>query len=256
MSSDASVVLFLHAFPFSSRLWDGQVARLPSGWTARTPDLPGFGGVPPGAADLDAWAADLLASLDRDGVGSVVPVGLSMGGYVALRLAAAAPDRIAGMVMADTRATIDAPQAAARRTGFARRARAEGVGWMPDAQVPGLLGATTRASRPDLEAAVRRSILDADPEGVARAVEAMRDRADSSAVAAALQVPVAVACGDEDTLSPPSEMRALAASIPGASFDVLAGAGHLSCLEAPDAFAAVLAGLLARVAAGQGPGRT
>jgi 3-oxoadipate enol-lactonase len=240
------IVLFLHAFPFSHRLWDGQIERLPPGWRALAPDLPGFGATPPGPPDLDAWARDLIDRLDRDGGARPVLVGLSMGGYVALRMLAIAPDRFAGALLADTRATPDTAEGRARRTATALRVRAEGVGWMPDAQVPGLLGPTTRATRPGVEAAVRAMMAAADPEGVARAVEAMRDRPDSSFVAAGLRVPVAVACGAEDALSPPDEMRALAATIPEATFHLLPGAGHLSCLETPDAFAAVLADLLGR----------
>lgn len=247
MSDVEGVVLFLHAFPFSSDLWREQVARLPPGWTARVPDLPGFGASPPGAASLDAWARDLLAQPDQSHGGRPVLVGLSMGGYVALRLLAAAPQRFRGLLLADTRAAADGPEVQARRTAMAQRVRQEGVAWMAEAQIPGLLGATTRATHPDLERAVTRMMLQARPEGVARALEAMRDRPDSSKVAAGLRMPVRVVCGAQDALSPPDEMRALAAGIPGATFHILAGAGHLSCLEAPDGFAEVLKGLLTDV---------
>lgn len=246
MHREPGTVLFLHAFPFTSRLWDGQVDRLPPGWRALAPDLPGFGGTPPGPPDLDVWARDLIGRMDRENVARPVLVGLSMGGYVALRMLAIAPERFGGVLLADTRAAPDTAEGRVRRTATAQRVRSEGVGWMPDAQVPALLGPTTRATRPGVEAAVRAMMAVADPEGVARAVEAMRDRPDASAVAAGLRIPAAVACGAEDALSPPDEMRALAASIPGATFHLLPGAGHLSCLEAPDAFAAVLAGLLFR----------
>lgn len=247
MSDVEGVVLFLHAFPFSSDLWCEQVARLPPGWTARVPDLPGFGASPPGAASLDAWARDLLADLDRGNVGRPVLVGLSMGGYVALRLLAVAPERFRGLLLADTRAAADTPEVQARRTSTATRVRREGVAWMPDAQIPGLLGATTRLTRPEVERTVTRMMLQANPEGVARALEAMRDRPDASQVAAGLRMPVRVACGNQDALSPPDEMRALAGAIPGATFHLLVGSGHLSCLEVPDAFSDVLEGLLTEV---------
>jgi 3-oxoadipate enol-lactonase len=248
MSGKTSWVLFLHAFPFNSQMWDPQVARLPDAWGALAPDLPGFGLAPVGPPDLDAWALGLLERLDRDGIGRPVLVGLSMGGYVALRLLAAAPERFSGLLLADTRAVPDTPEGRDRRTETAARVRVEGVAWMPDVQVPNLLGETTRTTRPEVEAAVRRMMLAAAPEGVARALEAMRDRPDSSAVASALRVPAMVVCGAEDALTPPAEMRSLAGSIPGADHHEIPGAGHLSCLEAPDAFAAALGVLLDRVA--------
>ncbi len=244
-TATAGTVVFLHAFPLHGGMWARAVAGLPAGWKGFAPHFPGFGGTPPGAGSLDAFAGDVLARLDAAGVDRFVAVGMSMGGYAAFRLAERAPGRVAGLVLCDTRAAPDAPEARERRTGQARAARRDGIRGLADAMVPGLLSQETRRLRPQVEAAVRAMIATADPEGVARVLEALRDRPDSTPLLAGLRVPVLAVVGERDALSPPDEMRRMVAAIPGARLEVLPGAGHLSALETPDAFQAVLNAFLA-----------
>lgn len=246
-----NTVVFIHAFPLDGRMWEAQARAAESaGWTAMTPDLPGFGARAPAQADLEAWARDVLAGCDRRGVGRAVFAGLSMGGYVTFRIAALAPERVAGLVLADTRAAADAPEARERRTALAARVRAEGVAFLANEILPSLLGETSRRRRPDLVAEVRRRILAANPEGVARALLAMRDRPDSTPLLSSLRVPALVLAGAEDSLTPPAESRALAASLPAARFHEIPAAGHLSNLENPDAFNAALVEFLRDVPSG------
>lgn len=233
---DASTpVVFLHAFPLNAAMWAGQVAALP-GRAALTPHFPGFGGRAPTEADLDGFARAVLADMDQAGMARAVVVGLSMGGYVAFRLHALAPERVAGLVLADTRAGADDEAGRQKRTDQAARVRSEGTGWMGDAMVPALLGATTRRDRPQVVEEVRGLIAQAHPEGVARALEAMRARPDSTPALAGIRVPALVIVGEEDTLTPPAESRVIADGIPGARLVVLPGAGHLANLEAPEGF--------------------
>jgi 3-oxoadipate enol-lactonase len=237
---DASTaVVFLHAFPLNAAMWAAQVDAL-KGRRTLAPHLPGFGGQAVAQADLDAFAAAALGEMDASGVDRAVVVGLSMGGYVAFRLHALAPDRVEGLVLADTRAGADDEAGRRKRTDQAARARSEGIGWMPDAMVPALLGETTRRERPEVVDHVRRLIAQAHPEGVARALEAMRQRPDSTPALAGIGVPTLVVVGEEDTLTPPGESRHIADGIPGARLVVLPRAGHLANLEAPAGFNEVL----------------
>lgn len=232
--ADLPVVL-LHAFPLHSGMWEPQWPAL-GGRHVMAPDLPGFGAHPPGPRTLEGFAGTVLDAMDREGMERAVVVGLSMGGYVALRLHAMAPGRVAGLVLADTRAGADDAAGREKRTAQAARAREEGVGWMPDALLPLLLGETTRRERPQVVEEVRTMILEADPEGVARALEAMRERPDSLPDLPSIRVPARVLVGLEDTLTPPGESRALAERLANGRLEMLPGAGHLSNLEAPEAF--------------------
>lgn len=232
-------VVFLHAFPLNAGMWRRQRDALGDRRTL-APDFPGFGGRGPGKADLDAFAQSVLDDMDGEGIGRAVVVGLSMGGYVAFRLHALAPERVAGLVLADTKAGADDEAGRAKRTDQAARVRREGVGWMGDALIPALLGPTTRAGRPDVVADVAKFITSADTEGVARALEAMRGRPDSTPRLPEIHVPVLALVGEEDTLTPPDEARRIAEGVPDGRLVVIPGSGHLSNLETPDAFTEAL----------------
>jgi 3-oxoadipate enol-lactonase len=95
---------------------------------------------------------------------------------------------------------------------------------------------------------VRRLALDQSPEAVIAALEAMRDRPDSTPVLERLRVPAAVIVGEHDELTPPPEAATMAAAVGDGTLHVIARAGHLSSLERPDEFTAVVAGLLDRFA--------
>jgi 3-oxoadipate enol-lactonase len=111
---------------------------------------------------------------------------------------------------------------------------------MSDALLAALLGATTRGERPDVVAGVAKLVSAADGEGVARALEAMRERPDSTPGLAEINVPVLALVGEEDTLTPPEESRKIADAVPDGRLVVLPGSGHLSNLETPDAFTEAL----------------
>ncbi len=237
-------VVFLHAFPLNGSMWAKQVQSLSPRRTL-APHFPGFGGRPPGEATLDAFARAALADMDAAGIGKAVVVGLSMGGYTAFRLHALAPERVAAMILADTRAGADEAAGRAKRTDQAARARREGVGWLAEAMVPALLGETTRREKPEVVEQVRGLVAQADAEGVARALEAMRERPDSTPRLGLIRVPVLVLVGEEDTLTPPAESRKIAEGVRDGRLVVLPGAGHLANLEAPEGFNAALTGWLA-----------
>ncbi len=236
-------VVFLHAFPLEASMWAAQLPALGSR-PAIIPNFPGFGGRPPGASDLDSFASSVLEDMDHAGIEAAVVVGLSMGGYVAFRLMAQAKNRVMGLVLADTRAGPDDEAGRLRRTEQAARVREQGTGWLSDAFAPALLGETTRRERPGVEAKVRGLIEGADAEGVARALEAMRDRPDSSGILGGIRVPVLVMVGEEDTLTPPAEARKIAGGVRDGRLVVLPGAGHLSNLENPEGFNQALTSFL------------
>ena len=237
-------VVFLHAFPLNASMWVGQRAAIRDRATL-APHHPGFGGRPMVDPDLDRYASAAAEEMDAAGLRQAVLVGLSMGGYVALRFQALWPERVAAMVLADTRAGADDEAGRAKRTAQAERARGEGVGWLSEAMLPALLGETTRREREAVVARVRTLVQAAKPEGVARALEAMRGRPDSRPTLGAVRVPVLVVVGEEDTLTPVAESRLIATSVPHARLEVIPGAGHLSNLEAPEAFNRVLLDFLA-----------
>jgi pimeloyl-ACP methyl ester carboxylesterase len=239
-------LLLLHAFPLSSPMWDGQRERLAARCRVLTPDQRGFGASPlgPDEPDLDACADDVVALLDRLGLDRVVLGGLSMGGYVAMALLRRHPERVRALVLADTKAGADPEPARVNRLRIADQLGEQGSGVLVEAVLPALLGPTTTSTRPEVVEQVRALVEAAPPAAAAWAQRAMAARPDSLAALAAADVPALVVVGDEDALSPVADAQAMADALPQGRLVVLEGAGHLTALEVPDAFAGVVGAFL------------
>jgi len=239
-------VLLLHAFPLNSRMWEPQMDALAARARLLAPDLPGFGlsPPPPAAPSLDDYARQVVDVLDALAVDQVVVVGLSMGGYLAFRLVGELGRRLVGLVLANTRATPDAESGALARHRLAAEVEARGVEVAASEFLPKLLGATTQRGQPALVDRVRAIIRENTPAGVAAALRAMAARPDSTSLLAGIRCPVLCVAGEEDMLTPPEVARAMAERIPGGRAMVVSGAGHLTNLEAPQAFNDALAGFL------------
>jgi pimeloyl-ACP methyl ester carboxylesterase len=245
-------VVLLHAFPLSSAMWLAQREALAAEFRVITPDQRGFGGSPLGTDEpsLAEAADDVVALLDAKELDRVVLGGLSMGGYLAMALLRRHPDRVRGLVLADTRATADPAEVRDGRERIATRVLAEdgGTQVLLDEVLPTLLGRTTMERRPLVFGRVKALVQAAPPAAVAWAERAMAARPDSSEVLATSGVPTLVLVGEEDELSPPGDAEALAQTIPGARFARLPGAGHLSAVEDPEAFSAELRSFLSALA--------
>ena len=235
--------LLLHAFPFDGAMWDAVAERLRSaGHDVMAPDLRGFGSAPLGdrPPGIDVLVDDAVALLGEQ---PAVIAGCSMGGYVALRMAMRRPDLVAALALVDTKATADGDAAREHRLRVASLAE-EGDDWSAG-MVDGLLGATTRRTRPDLVAVVESALERAPRATVAWAQRAMAGRPDARQGIALLTAPAAVVMGDEDTMSPRAEQDLILEAVPHASWSPIPSAGHLTPLEAPDAVADALLGLVA-----------
>lgn len=227
-----TAVLFLHGYPLDRTLWRAQFDGL-RGHRLLAPDLRGFGGSehrdPP--RTLEAHADELAALCDALGVRRVIPVGLSMGGYLALAFAERHRERLAGLVLMDTRASADDEAGRANRDAAIATAERDGASAIADAMAPKLFAEQVESQVRDGIVRVMRA---APVAGITAALAAMRDRADRTALLPTLTgLPVLVMVGTEDRLTPPDAARAMAAAIPGAELVEVEGAGHLPPVERP-----------------------
>ncbi|WP_371479501.1 alpha/beta fold hydrolase [Kitasatospora sp. NBC_00315] len=250
-SGTGTPLVLLHAFPLAASMWSAQLDGLPGsgGGDARVlaPDQRGFGGTGLGDDDpsLDLVADDVALLLDAAGIDRAVVGGLSMGGYVALAFARRHPERLAGLLLADTKATADTDAARANRERIATVVLArDSVRLLADERMEdSLLG-------PDsghLAERVRGMIAESAPKAVAWAQRAMAARGDTLDVLPGLAVPAAVVVGAQDRVTPLAEAELMAGALRDAELTVIPGAGHLSAIEAPGAFNAAVRALLARV---------
>jgi pimeloyl-ACP methyl ester carboxylesterase len=244
-------VVLLHAFPLSSAMWAAQREALgDDGYRVLTPDQRGFGGRPLGGEvpSLDVVADDLAGLLDAEGLDRVVLGGLSMGGYVAMAFLRRFADRVAALVLADTKASADPEPTRDNRQRIARTVLAErSPRVLLEEVVPGLVGETTARCRPDVLRRVRELAAAAPPEAVAWAQRAMAARADAFGTLRATAVPALVVVGEEDRLATVDDARAMAEALPHGRLLTVARAGHLTAMEDPAEFTAILRGFLAEL---------
>ena len=232
-------VVLLHAFPLSREMWQPQRGALADACRLITPDLPGFGDSPllAGPPTVDGMADAVAETLDSLGItGPVVLGGLSMGGYVAFAFARKYPDRLAGLILADTRAEPDDDAAKANRDKMIGLASTSPASEIIEQMLPKLLAPATPARRPDLVEQVRRMGSAQRPAGIIAALQVLRNRPDSRPTLATIRVPTLVLVGREDVLTPKSMADGIAAGIAGAKLVAIEEAGHLSNLEQPIAF--------------------
>lgn len=240
-------VLLVHAFPLSARMWEPQIESLGDRWRFIAPDLMGFGGsdAPEDESgySMDAFADDLAAVLRELGVDRVVLVGLSLGGYVALAFLRKHRSAVSALVLADTRAEADAPENVEKRTTQQGLVREQGPGALTDGLIGALLGEPTREKKPDVVSNVR-SLMENPAAGYVGALEAMKRRPDSTPDLASIDLPTLIVVGENDTLTPPELSRKMHEHVRDSRLVVIPEAGHLSNLEAPEAFNGALAEFL------------
>jgi 3-oxoadipate enol-lactonase len=246
---DGPAVLLLHAFPLHSGMWDAQFDALGEDYRLIAPDLKGFGGSDApedrGTYSMDSYADESAALLDELGVTDVVLVGLSMGGYIAFSILRRHPERVRALVLADTRAEADPPEGVAKRSAQQKMVEEEGTGGLIRALPGALLGTTSQEKRPEVVARAT-TLMDNPPAGFIGALEAMKNRVDSTGDLASISIPTLVIVGDEDGVTPPEASRKMHEHVGGSSLVVIPEAGHLSNLEAPAEFNEALAPFLAR----------
>jgi 3-oxoadipate enol-lactonase len=225
-SGDATPIVFLHGVGSDKSVWQPQLDHFGKTRRALAFDYPGYGesDLMPDAA-RDDFAAAILAAMDALGIEQAHICGLSLGGVIAIAMHAAAPDRCASLILADSFAVHPEGQAIYDRS----IAASHDMRGLATARIGALLvSEEPRAEVIDTMAAI-------DPEAYrigARAVW-LADQCDR---AAAIEAPTLILCGDEDAITPPSLSEELAVLIPGSKLQIITGASHLANLDKPAEF--------------------
>lgn len=231
-------IVLLHAFPLNRTMWEPQINPFSAGFRTIAIDLRGHGGSSHGLTPhtLKDLATDIKDLLDHLSIQEAIFVGLSMGGYILMAFYRLYPDRVKGLVLADTRAQADTPDGRAGRFEMIHTAETQGTNAIADLMMPRLLSAHTIKADLELVDDVRRMILHNPVETIVADLRAMAERLDSVSLLANIARPTLLIVGELDQATPPSDARLMAECIPNAQLAVVPGAAHLSNLEAPEAF--------------------
>jgi 3-oxoadipate enol-lactonase len=241
-------VIFLHAFPLNRSIWQAQIAALLNEQRFRLValDWRGFGEseINVEVSSMALLADDVLGLMDALGMQQAILCGLSMGGYVAFNFLRRYPQRVGGLILADTKPGADNEEGKANREKMAQLAESQGVDAIAEQQAPRLLSAYTRSHHPEIELQVKQIINAATSRGIAAASRGMALRDDSTDLLLAIACPTLVIVGEDDAIVPPDLARNYSATIPGAQFALIPQAGHLSNLEQPGNFLEVVRNFL------------
>ncbi|HLQ30749.1 MAG TPA: alpha/beta fold hydrolase [Ktedonobacteraceae bacterium] len=233
-------VLFLHAFPLNRSMWSGEMMALLAEGHYRLValDWRGFGEseITADVSTMEQFADDVAGLMDVLGMQDAILCGLSMGGYAAFAFLRKYPQRVKGLLLADTRPGADTAETRENRENVARLAESRGAGAIADLQIPRLISEETRQHHPEVETRIRRMIDAATTQGIAAASRGMAQRADSTDLLAGIACPTLVLVGEHDVLTPPAVAQDYAANIANAQYTVIPNAGHLSNLEQPESF--------------------
>jgi pimeloyl-ACP methyl ester carboxylesterase len=229
-------LLLIHAFPLDRAIWHAQIAGLQQQYRVIAPDLRGFGqssDTDGEAVSMDQYAEDIKALLDSINVRQAVVGGISMGGYIALAFAAQYPDRVKGLILANTRAVPDTEDGKQARLTNAERVRDNGTAFLVDAMASKMLGPSAKAEATYI---VRSIMTRQRKPGVRSALLGMAARPDRTPLLRFITAPTVIITGSADALIPPGDSEAMHDLIPNSTLVNVPDAGHLSNLDKADAF--------------------
>ena len=243
MERAGRTLVLLHAFPLSAAMWEPQLALADEGWRVIAPDFASSSTAP--RPTMDDYAGRVIDLFDSLRLHEAVVAGLSMGGYVAFAMFRHAPRYIEGLILSDTRAEADTPQAVAGRQKMQALLGEKGQVGIADDMIPKLLGDTTRRTKPAIVERVRALVLANAKETMSGALNALMTRPDSTPLLSSIHCPTLVMVGEEDTVTPRPLSEKMQQAIPGSELVVISGAGHLSSVEQPMLFNQTVARFLA-----------
>jgi 3-oxoadipate enol-lactonase len=239
---DGRAVIFANSLGTDLRVWDALLPLLPAGLRLVRFDKRGHGlsDCPPAPYALADLAEDAAAVCDGLGLREVTFVGLSIGGLIGQALAARRPGLLRALVLMDTAAKIGTAEMWTQRI---EAIRAGGIAALEGPIMERWFTAPYRASVPEFR--LWCNMLTRTPrEGYLGCCAAIAG-ADLTESTRALSLPVLALAGDQDGSTPPDLVRATAA-LCGADFALIAGAGHLPCVEQPAQTARKIAEFLER----------
>jgi 3-oxoadipate enol-lactonase len=233
--ADAPPVVFANSLGSDLRIWDQVADGLGPDMRVVRYDMRGHGltDAPAPPFSLLELARDLGQILEAVRVRRAAICGVSVGAMVALQLAARQPHLVEGLVLCDTGTSIGTRESWNQRIGDVERG---GLAAIAGAVMARWFTSDYRTQQPEQVAGYRYMLERTTPAGYVGVAAALRD-ANLEAEARAVRCPTLVLCGDHDEATPPALNRSLASAIPGARFELVTAAGHLPCIEQPDAVA-------------------
>ncbi len=228
-------IVLLHAFPLDHNVWNPQAKDLAKNYWIITPALRGHGQseATSGTYSMDLLARDVKALLEKLRIKNLVLGGLSIGGYVAFAYRRLFPDDIQALILVDTKADADTPQAKTGRKELADLVLTKGVASFADRMLPRLFSKQNLETNATIVKEARKTIETMNPSGIVGGLQSMAERPDSTPLLDQIRVPTLIIVGENDqttTVDDAKKMTRIAAS----KLVIVPNAGHISTLEQPE----------------------
>ncbi|MCO6415922.1 alpha/beta fold hydrolase [Siccirubricoccus sp. KC 17139] len=239
----APPVLLMHSLGTNLHMWDPQAAALAKRFRVIRMDMRGHGlsEAPPGPYTMERLARDGLAVLDALGIQQAHLGGVSIGGHIAMRMAALAPQRALSLLPCDTALSFGGPAGWQERM---EAVKAGGMAAIADATIPRwALDGSLASSR-----ALKRMLLTTDPAGWLGCAAALQG-VTGDELTGKLSCPTTVIVGDRDPSTTPDAARAIQAAIPGSKLVIIPEAAHIPNFEQEAAMTRAVLGHMEAVTA-------
>lgn len=234
-SSKRKPIIFVHGFPFDHTMWKAQIEMLKEKYFCVAYDIRGLGESPAGDGQytMESFVDDLALIIDELKLDKPILCGLSMGGYIALRALEKFEEKLSAVILCDTRSEADNNEGKLKRAAAIKRINTEGLAAFARDFITNCYGDYYKQhQKEEFENRITKSSA-FNPIGVKGSLLAMLGRNDTTEYLNKIKIPALVICGENDALTPPSVMKAMADKIMGARFVIIKNSGHMSPIENP-----------------------
>ena len=234
---EKDIIVFSHGLLMSGAMFEAQIAHFQGRYRCIAFDHRGQGksGVTRDGYDMETLADDAAALIDHLGAAPCHFVGLSMGGFIGMRLAARRPDLLKTLTLLDTSADPEPAENIPKYRMLNVVARWIGLWAVIGKVMPIMFGHSflTDAARKEDCKRWSKSILGNHRIGITRAVTGVITRKGCSSLLGDISIPVGIGVGDEDVATTPAKSETIHAAIRGSELVIIARAGHSSSVEQP-----------------------
>ncbi len=235
---DELPLIFIHGFPFNNKMWEDQLIKFGVEYRCIAYDVRGHGSSEAGEVNfsIGLFAEDLIAIMDALKIEKAVIVGLSMGGYVAMKAIEKYSLRFAGLVLCDTQCVADTEEGKEKRKktiGFIER---NGLEVYADESLKNLFAPASFETKQQAVSFIHSTILNTPARTICRTLQALAERNETCTSLPQIDFPVLIVVGAEDKITSPEAARKMNGLIGGSELVIIPEAGHLSNLENPIQF--------------------
>lgn len=233
-----NTLIFIHGFPFNKSTWDEQMRFLSSWYRCIAYDIRGFGHSTANSEELTIgqFADDLDGFMDILQINKAVICGLSMGGYIALHAIKKYPIRFSGIVLCNTQCYADDPDAKEKRKKSIELIRNNGKEKYVSAFINNIFPGETIVKKTDLKKNISGIMMDARDTTLINTLRGLAEREETCSALKNIGVPCLIVCGEADQITPVELSEYLHEHIKNSVLEIIPGCGHLSNMEAADAF--------------------